>query len=136
MTTATHPALKYAPKTLRQALESALAYARSNKLEKNSYFQPKNGRHCIIGQFFTPKQLREIGLAQNSDGESLNGQDLKTVAEHFGRNNIVAMTGMTVDQAHVLQFLNDSKPQAEVIKWLETTLKDGKGEICSTEFRL
>lgn len=123
------PALDQAPKTLRAALKRALAYAKKNNLSTCMY-RNAVGNPCIVGQFFTGEQIDEIVAAGH------NGMSVFSVASKFGRKNIQAMTGMSVDQAEALQRLNDKLGKTRLIEEISAVLKTGNGVIFNTHFDL
>lgn len=132
----THPALEQAPKSLREALERIVAYAKKNGLKQLVYADNFTGRCCAIGQFFTPEQIQEIKDAKNRDGNSLNGERIDAVVKRFGEKNIEAMTGMTVEQATAIQIVNDNIGEEKLIGGIQAILKSGYGYIYGVKFDL
>ena len=103
MTTSVHPALANVPKSTKEALQRILDHAQSHKLARQKYID-KQGNCCAIGLFFTKEQKLEIMKSKS------NGLNVEMLSSHFGRENIEAMTGLTLHQADAIQYYNDHAP--------------------------
>jgi len=126
MTNKQHPALEQAPKNLREALERIRDYAKENPVLPACMYQGRSGLRRIIGQFFTQAQLDYIKAHKDKDGISLNHTTVRGMAVAIGKENIEAMTGMTVEQAHALQYQFDNFPRLEFLKRLDAVLRGEK----------
>lgn len=125
--TKTHPALSGTPKTLREALTRALAFAEKAKNYGSCCYQSKNGNTCIIGSFFTSEQRRDIAK------RGLNGSSALSLSEKLGSNNIRAMTGMSIEQTRVLQSMFDKRHgKVQLVENLKLILEDGSGTFLGT----
>ena len=89
--------------TREESLNKILAYANDPK----KYFVPdqysdRKGCHCAVGVLFSPAQLRDISR------RGLFDQDIGTVVESIGTDNIEFVTGLKVDELKMLQACNDN----------------------------
>lgn len=60
-----------------------------------------SGNHCAIGSLFSEAQLKLI------DKEDENESDITVIADAFGKQNVEAVTGMTVSELKTLQSVHD-----------------------------
>lgn len=61
----------------------------------------ESGNHCAVGSLFSEAQLKLI------DEGNENNSNIQVIAETFGKNNVEAVTGMTVNELRTLQSVHD-----------------------------
>lgn len=107
MTTTQHPALKRAPKSAKEAGRRLIAAYKNSKLQargKCHYTDKNTGKPCAIGHFFTKAQRQWILEQKDIFSRSfMNNLDVGSLANEVGRDNIEAMTGMSLEMCMDIQ---------------------------------
>lgn len=91
------------------------------------FYAYPSGNHCAVGCLFSEAQLKVI------DQEDENESNVEALASTFGKKNIEAVTGMTIEELEALQKIHDGAMQGyrltrsarlkEVIHGVNTMLK-------------
>ena len=121
--------IKNAPKTLKSSLKRAVAFLEKTK-RGNAVYTDKNFNTCLIGSYFTPEQREWI----NKKG--LNRKAIDTVEKKIGTKNLLAMTGMDVDQCFVLQDEFDMGNGEKLLINIKQILSGQRTSIIGVEFKL
>ena len=108
-----HPAVKAAPKNLREAAQRIVDTYDKGCLATTRY--TGNGRMCAIGCLFTPAQRSYIVKHR------LNETGVRALIEYVGESNLFFMTRMTPGQRWAIQDRNDAGGSAQA--WMIESLR-------------
>jgi len=117
--------IKNTPKTLKESLKRAVAFLEENKSGWPMY-EDRQGCPCLIGSYFTKEQRKWI------KDESLNGSSVAVLETKIGTENLLAMTGMNVNQCRILQQSFDRGRGVNLLESIKHVLA-GKSVSIGTE---
>lgn len=119
---------------LTESLKRIVTHAKKNKFAQCVY---KDGEsRCPVGIFFTEEQLDYVIAMTNDEGDSMNGDNVLSLAQVLGADNIEAVTGMNPEQAFMIQHLNDIEGPLVMLKFIEEILIGKRSMIGDVAFNV
>lgn len=119
---------------LKESLKRIVKHAKKNKFAQCVY---RDGEaRCPVGIFFTEEQINYVVAMTNEQGESMNGDNVMSLAQVLGADNIEAVTGMTPEQAFMIQHLNDVEGPHVMLKFIDEILDGTRAMIGDVAFNV
>lgn len=118
--------------TLKDSLSRIVKYGKKNNFAQNQY--RSGDLRCPIAIFFTDEQLDHVVAMETPEGESMNGENILGLAQMLGNDNIHAVTGMTSEQAYMLQYLNDIEGPRVMLAFIDEILAGRRTMIGDVAF--
>lgn len=103
-------------RTKIESLKHIIYQARAGKIgpkfnkgdKPNCNYQYPSGNHCAVGCLFSEAQLKLI-TQEDEFQSSMNEEHIGSLAAAFGKKNIEAVTGMTVEELTAIQKAHDNE---------------------------
>lgn len=119
---------------LKDSLTRIVKHGKKNQFAQNLY--RSGDLLCPVAIFFTDEQLDHVLAMETPEGEPMNGENILGLARMLGDDNIQAVTGMTPEQAYMLQHLNDIEGPRVMLTFIDEILAGRRTMIGDVQFAI